>query len=75
MDAADRTADVAFITIVFCLPNANPVNSQTVRRPSGSFSTDPTQLNYTPVAVGIVVAWIALLWLVWARKHFVGRAS
>lgn len=44
---------------MFCLPNANPVDSQT--------------LNYTPVAVGIVAAWIGLLWLLFARKTFTGR--
>ncbi|KAI4142623.1 MAG: hypothetical protein LQ341_003160 [Variospora aurantia] len=34
---------IGFITIIFCLPTANPVDSQT--------------LNYTPVAVGIVALW------------------
>lgn len=49
---------VAFITIVFCLPALNPVDSQT--------------LNYTPVAVGIVILWILLTWFPWARTWFTG---
>jgi amino acid permease (GABA permease) len=49
---------IGFITIIFCLPNANPVNSQT--------------LNYTPVAVGIVAAWAFGSWFLWARKWFKG---
>lgn len=49
---------VAFITVVFCLPTANPVDSQT--------------LNYTPVAVGIVIAFIMLTWFPWARRWFTG---
>ena len=47
-----------FITIIFCLPELNPVDSQT--------------LNYTPVAVGIVVVWIFGSWFLWARKWFTG---
>jgi len=49
---------IAFIAIVFCLPELNPVNSQT--------------LNYAPVAVGIVVAYSLGFWLVSARKWFAG---
>jgi amino acid permease (GABA permease) len=49
---------ISFITIIFCLPNAYPVNSQT--------------LNYTPVAVGIVAAWCLGSWFLWARKWFTG---
>jgi hypothetical protein len=49
---------VAFITIVFCLPTANPVTSQS--------------LNYTPVAVGIVTALTLGSWFLWARKWFTG---
>ena len=49
---------IAFITIVFCLPELNPVNSQT--------------LNYTPVAVGIVALWAFGSWFVWARTWFTG---
>lgn len=49
---------IAFITIIFCLPNYNPVTSQT--------------LNYTPVAVGIVCIWTFGSWFLTARKWFVG---
>lgn len=68
----------SFITIVFCLPTANPVTS--------------TTLNYTPVAVGVVaaggrgfcsmktrhiancrfLAGTLLSWFLSARKWFVG---
>ncbi|KAH9051350.1 APC amino acid permease [Lactarius deliciosus] len=49
---------IAFIAIVFCLPELNPVNSQT--------------LNYAPVAVAIVVAYSLGFWLLSARKWFAG---
>lgn len=49
---------IGFITIIFCLPTANPVNSQT--------------LNYTVVAVGIIGIGCLTAWLLWARKWFVG---
>lgn len=49
---------ICFITIVFCLPEQNPVNSQT--------------LNYTPVAVGIVALWAFGSWFLWARRWFTG---
>ena len=49
---------IAFISIIFCLPTANPVDSQT--------------LNYTPVAVGIVLVWTLGSWFLWARKWFRG---
>jgi amino acid transporter len=52
------TLYVVFITIIFCLPELNPVNSQT--------------LNYTPVAVGIIALWCVASWFLWARKWFVG---
>jgi hypothetical protein len=48
---------VIFITIVFCLPELNPVDSQT--------------LNYTPVAVGIVLVLVLGSWI-WARIWFTG---
>jgi len=51
---------VGFITIIFCLPTANPVNSQT--------------LNYTVVAVGIVGFGALGSWVFWAHKWFVGPA-
>ncbi|WPH04208.1 Hypothetical protein R9X50_00709700 [Acrodontium crateriforme] len=49
---------IGFITIIFCLPNVNPVNSQT--------------LNYTPVAVAIVALWAFATWFLSARKWFTG---
>lgn len=49
---------IGFITIIFCLPNVNPVTSQT--------------LNYTPVAVGIVAIWAFGTWFLWARRWFKG---
>ncbi|OCK80863.1 APA family basic amino acid/polyamine antiporter [Lepidopterella palustris CBS 459.81] len=49
---------ICFITIIFCLPTANPVSSQT--------------LNYTPVAVGIIFFFAVGSWFVWARKWFTG---
>lgn len=49
---------VAFIAIVFMLPQTNPVNSQT--------------LNYSVVAVGIVILYGFGFWFVSARKWFIG---
>jgi hypothetical protein len=49
---------IGFITIIFCLPTANPVTSQT--------------LNYTVVAVGIIAIFSLSAWVVSARKWFVG---
>ncbi|KAK5119319.1 hypothetical protein LTR85_007675 [Meristemomyces frigidus] len=49
---------IAFITIIFCLPELNPVSSQT--------------LNYTPVCVGIVLVWAFGTWFLSARKWYVG---
>jgi hypothetical protein len=49
---------IAFIAVVFCLPQLNPVNAQT--------------LNYSPVAVAIVVLYSLGLWVVSARKWFTG---
>ena len=49
---------VGFITVIFCLPQINPVNSQT--------------LNYTPVCVGIIGLWCMVSWIFWARKWFRG---
>ncbi|KAK4547882.1 hypothetical protein LTR36_010601 [Oleoguttula mirabilis] len=49
---------IAFITIIFCLPELNPVTTQT--------------LNYTPVCVGIVLVWAFGTWFLSARKWYVG---
>lgn len=49
---------IGFITIVFCLPELNPVDSQT--------------LNYTPVAVGIIGLWVLASWFLWAHRWFKG---
>lgn len=48
------------ITVVFCLPTANPVTSETI--------------NYTAVAVGIIAVGSTLAWVVWARHWFTGPA-
>jgi amino acid transporter len=56
--AFTAVAWIAFITIIFCLPTANPVTSQTI--------------NYTVVAVGIIAFGSCGLWLLSARKWFVG---
>ena len=47
-----------FISIIFCLPTANPVTSKT--------------LNYTVVAVGIIAFFSLGSWMLWARRWFVG---
>ncbi|KAJ9610302.1 polyamine transporter tpo5 [Cladophialophora chaetospira] len=49
---------IAFITIIFCLPELNPVDSQS--------------LNYTPVAVGIIAFWCMASWFLWAKRWFKG---
>ena len=49
---------IGFITIIFCLPEVNPVTKET--------------LNYTVVAVGIIGVVALSVWLVTARKWFVG---
>ncbi|KAI1737974.1 amino acid/polyamine transporter I [Xylaria scruposa] len=49
------------ITVVFVLPTANPVTSQT--------------LNYTVVAVGIIAIGATGAWILWARKWFTGPAA
>ncbi|BGP16844.1 hypothetical protein JCM10213_003336 [Rhodosporidiobolus nylandii] len=49
---------VVFISVVFCLPTAAPIDSQT--------------LNYCPVAVGIVLLYIFASWFLSARKWFTG---
>ncbi|GAA5931112.1 hypothetical protein JCM3775_000804, partial [Rhodotorula graminis] len=50
------TAYVIFITVVFCLPTANPVDINT--------------LNYAPVAVGIVLVWVFVSWFCGMRRVF-----
>jgi len=49
---------IVFIMIIFCLPTATPVTSQT--------------LNYTPVAVGIIMFFSFGSWFVWARRWYTG---
>ncbi|KAI1823370.1 amino acid/polyamine transporter I [Xylaria intraflava] len=49
------------ITVIFTLPTANPVTSQT--------------LNYTVVAVGIIAIGATAVWTLWARKWFTGPAA
>lgn len=49
---------IAFISIVFILPELNPVDSQT--------------LNYAIVAVGIVITYSMGFWFLSARKWFTG---
>ncbi|RDW71618.1 hypothetical protein BP6252_08181 [Coleophoma cylindrospora] len=49
---------IMFLTVVFCLPTANPVSSQT--------------LNYTVVAVGIIAVFSVGSWVIWAHRWFVG---
>ncbi|GAA5899064.1 hypothetical protein JCM8208_002992 [Rhodotorula glutinis] len=50
------TAYVIFITVVFCLPTATPVDINT--------------LNYAPVAVGIVIVWVFVSWFCGMRRVF-----
>ncbi|GAB1312824.1 polyamine transporter tpo5 [Madurella fahalii] len=52
---------IGFITVVFCLPTANPVTSET--------------LNYTAVAVGILSVLAIGSWAVWARRWFTGPSA
>lgn len=52
---------IGFITVVFCLPTANPVTSQT--------------LNYAVVAVAIIGIFAILSWVVWVHKWFTGPSE
>lgn len=67
-----------FITIIFCLPTANPVTSQTLKYvpsiylPSKSPLHQLTNHSYTVVAVGIIAIFSLLVWFLSARKWFVG---
>ena len=56
-----NTIEKSFITVIFCLPELNPVDSQT--------------LNYTPVAVGIIFVAALGSWVLWARRWFTGPAG
>ncbi len=49
---------VAFITILFMLPEVSPITRDT--------------FNYAPVAVIVVIAYAGIFWLVSARKWFTG---
>jgi amino acid permease (GABA permease) len=49
---------VAFITVLFMLPQVNPIDRST--------------FNYTPVAVLAVIGFAGIYWLVSARKWFTG---
>jgi hypothetical protein len=59
--AAVACAWIGCITVIFCLPTANPVTDQT--------------LNYTVVAVGIIAGGSIFVWIISARKWFVGPAA
>ena len=52
---------IGFITVIFCLPTANPVTSQT--------------FNYTAVAVGILTVFAVGSWVVWAHQWFTGPSA
>jgi hypothetical protein len=56
--AVIAVAWIAFISIVFILPQLNPVDSQT--------------FNYAIVAVGIVLVYSLGFWFISARKWFTG---
>ncbi len=49
---------VGIITVLFCLPTASPITWH--------------NFNYTIVAVGVVLAYAGIFWLVSARKWFTG---
>ncbi len=49
---------MAFITVLFMLPQVNPVTRNS--------------FNYTPVAVLVVLGFAGIWWLVSARKWFTG---
>ncbi|KAH9451867.1 hypothetical protein Pst134EA_025808 [Puccinia striiformis f. sp. tritici] len=49
---------ITVITVFFCLPNATPITRET--------------LNYTPVVLGVLIVWIVLSWIFWARRSFNG---
>ncbi|WAR61998.1 hypothetical protein PtB15_14B92 [Puccinia triticina] len=49
---------IIVITVFFCLPTATPITPET--------------LNYTPVVLGVLITWIILSWVFWARQSFSG---
>jgi amino acid transporter len=59
--AFSACAWVGCITVVFCLPTANPVTDQT--------------LNYSVVAVGTIAVGSSTTWVVWAHRWFTGPAT
>ena len=59
--AAAACAWICCITVVFCLPESNPVTEQT--------------LNYTVVAVGIIAVGSLGYWLLFARHWFTGPGA
>jgi len=59
--AAVACAWIGCITVVFCLPTANPVTSQTI--------------NYSVVAVGIIGIGAIGTWILSARRWFTGPAA
>ena len=52
---------IAFITVVLCLPTANPVTSET--------------LNYAVVAVAIIGVGTIISWVFWVHKWFTGPSE
>ena len=56
--AAVAVGWICFLLVSFCLPDLNPVNSQT--------------FNYTPVAVGVIATWAFGSWFLWAKRWFTG---
>lgn len=52
---------IAFITVVFCLPTANPVTSET--------------LNYAVVAVAIIGLGAIISWVFWVHRWFTGPSE
>lgn len=49
---------IMIITVFFCLPTTTPMTRET--------------LNYTPVVLGVLIAWIILSWIFWGRQAFTG---
>lgn len=49
---------ICFSCIILCLPTSTPVSIE--------------NLNYSPIAVGVVFVWVIVAWLLGARRVFVG---